>query len=153
MTPYTGIFCSTDSGAGWTDVSTGLTYQQINALAATSTDLFAGTFGDGVWRRPLSEITSVQHLNGMPSPFALAQNYPNPFNPSTMITFDLPSKAYVSIRVFDALGREAAVVLSEELRRGTYTRQWNAAGLASGVYFYRLQAGSFAETRKLIVLK
>jgi hypothetical protein len=88
-----------------------------------------------------------------PREFALCQNYPNPFNPATTISFSLPRKSFVSLKVFDALGREVAILLADELPAGTYARQWNAAGLASGVYFYRLQAGLFSETRKLILLR
>jgi len=89
----------------------------------------------------------------IPTRFALEQNYPNPFNPSTTISFSLPFKSFVSLKVFDALGREVSILLAEELLAGTYSRQWNAAGLPSGVYFSRLQAGSFTETKKLILLR
>jgi hypothetical protein len=83
----------------------------------------------------------------------LNQNYPNPFNPTTTISFSLPSKAFVSLRIFDALGREEAVLVSGELAAGTYARQWVAPGLPSGVYFYRLQAGSFSETKRLVLIR
>jgi hypothetical protein len=93
--------------------------------------------------------------------FYLEQNYPNPFNPSTAISFGLPSQSFVSLKVFDALGREVATIISEELSAGYYSRQWNAANMASGIYFYRLQArqisggqvGVFTETKKLILLR
>ncbi|MDZ7406155.1 MAG: T9SS type A sorting domain-containing protein, partial [candidate division KSB1 bacterium] len=85
--------------------------------------------------------------------FHLEQNYPNPFNPTTTISFSLPLGSFVSLKVFDALGREVSTLVSEELAAGTYVRQWEAAGLPSGVYFYRLQAGSFTETKKLILLR
>ena len=89
----------------------------------------------------------------VPAEFSLAQNYPNPFNPSTRISFSLPSITFVSLRVFDAMGRQVATLVSEELSAGNYSRQWNAAGMPSGVYFYRLQAGSFTETKKLVLLR
>ena len=91
--------------------------------------------------------------NVTPIGFALLQNYPNPFNPTTTISFNLPSKSFVSLRVFDALGREVSTLRATELTAGTYSQEWNAAGLASGVYFYRLQAGTFVETRKLLLLR
>ncbi|MCR4439494.1 MAG: T9SS type A sorting domain-containing protein, partial [candidate division KSB1 bacterium] len=108
-----------------------------------------------VWRRPLSEmITSVKGPEtGLPIHFSLGQNFPNPFNPATTISFSLPSKSFVILKVFDALGREVSTLISEELSAGMYARQWNAAGLPSGVYFYRLQAGSFVETKKLVLLR
>ena len=88
-----------------------------------------------------------------PSAYSLGQNYPNPFNPMTTITFALPSKSFVSLKVFDALGRDVATLVSEELPAGTYSQQWNAPGFPSGVYFYRLQASSTIETKKLILLR
>jgi hypothetical protein len=88
-------------------------------------------------------------------------NYPNPFNPMTTITFSLPSTAFVSLRVFDIMGREKAVLVAEELTAGTYASHWDASGVATGVYFYRLQArhtdggraGLFTESRKLILFR
>ncbi len=92
------------------------------------------------------EITS-------PLLFKLEQNYPNPFNPTTTISFTIPSKSFVSLKIFDALGREVSTLINEELSSGTYSKQWDASGLTSGVYFYRLQAGSFTQTKKLILLR
>ena len=93
--------------------------------------------------------------NGETSPthYELLQNYPNPFNPSTIISFSLVARSFVSLKVFDLLGRDVANIVSEEMQPGNYSRQWNASDLPSGIYFYRLQAGSFAETKKLILLK
>jgi aryl-phospho-beta-D-glucosidase BglC (GH1 family) len=88
-----------------------------------------------------------------PSEFSLMQNYPNPFNPSTTITFSLPAKSKVSLNVFDVAGREIAAIVSQELPAGTYSRQWDAADLSSVIYFYRLLAGSFCETKRFILLR
>jgi len=87
------------------------------------------------------------------SSFKLSQNYPNPFNPTTNISFTLISKSFVSLKVFDMLGHEVATLVNEQKPAGTYTQKWNAASMPSGVYFYRLQAGSLTETKKLILLK
>ncbi|MGC8654760.1 MAG: T9SS type A sorting domain-containing protein, partial [Candidatus Kryptoniota bacterium] len=146
---------STNNGTSWTAVNNGLTNTNVFALAISGTNIFAGTYGSGVWRRPLSEmISSIKRINdGLPAHFSLNQNYPNPFNPATNISFSIPSKSFVSLKVFDALGREVATLLSEELPPGMYSQQWNAQGFPSGVYFYRLQAGSFTDTKKLILLK
>ena len=86
-------------------------------------------------------------------PYPLSQNYPNPFNPTTTISFSLPSRSIVSLKVFDILGREVSTIVSAELQARSYTRQWNAANMASGVYFYKLAAGSIVETMKLMVIK
>lgn len=85
--------------------------------------------------------------------YTLSQNYPNPFNPTTTISFSLPSRSFVSLKVFDGLGREVAMLLSEELAAGNYTQQWNASGFSNGVYYYRLQAGTYFQTKKLVLLK
>jgi len=89
----------------------------------------------------------------IPNNFILMQNYPNPFNPTTTISFSLPTKSFVSLKVYDVLGNEVAVLLSDELPAGKFERQWNAAELPSGVYFYSLKAGSFTSTKKLLLLK
>ena len=94
-------------------------------------------------------VNSINAING----YALRQNYPNPFNPSTNISFSLPSESIVSLKVFDTIGREVATIVSEELPAGSYPRQWNAANMSSGIYYYRLHAGSFVETKKLLFLK
>ena len=83
----------------------------------------------------------------------LFQNYPNPFNPRTTISFYSPSRLFVSLKVYDLLGREVSTIVDEELPIGYYPRQWDARGLASGIYFYRLTAGSSVQTRKLVVLR
>ena len=98
-------------------------------------------------------LTGVKESPGVAHDFNLSQNYPNPFNPSTIIAFALPSRSFVTLKIFDILGREVAILTSEELPAGSYTRQWNAANLSSGIYFYRLQARSYIETKKLILLR
>jgi hypothetical protein len=100
-----------------------------------------------------SSLVTVDKEVLVPSDYALEQNYPNPFNPTTTISFSLPSKTFVTLKIFDALGREVSVVLGEELSPGTYSRQWNSANAPSGVYFYRLQAGQYTETKKMLLLR
>lgn len=88
-----------------------------------------------------------------PTEFSLSQNFPNPFNPSTTISFNIPTRSFVSLKVFDVMGREAATIASEEMPAGNYSMQWNASGRPSGVYFYRLQTGAYTKTKRLIYLK
>ena len=85
--------------------------------------------------------------------YRLGTNYPNPFNPSTRIKFDVPSSKFVTLKVFDVLGREVATLVNEVKQPGSYMVTFSAEGLASGVYFYRMQAGNFAATRKLMLLR
>ncbi len=89
----------------------------------------------------------------LPKSIFLEQNYPNPFNPTTKISFTIPSRLYVSLKVFDLIGREVVTLVSEELPAGNHSRQWNAVNIPSGVYFCRLQASGYLETKKLILLK
>jgi hypothetical protein len=98
---------------------------------------------------------SVKEITGtvVPEAFALFQNYPNPFNPTTTISFSLPSRSFVSLKIFDLLGKEVTTIVSGEMQEGSYSRTWNAANISSGIYFYRLQAGTFTETKKLILLR
>ncbi|MBI5471242.1 MAG: T9SS type A sorting domain-containing protein [Ignavibacteriae bacterium] len=98
--------------------------------------------------------------DGIAAEFSLEQNYPNPFNPSTSITYYLPEVGgrksevgYVTLKVFDMLGREVATLVNEVEEPGTYTVQWNASSIASGVYLYQLSAGEFVQTRKLMVVR
>jgi hypothetical protein len=112
-----------------------------------------------------------QTTSDMPENYSLSQNYPNPFNPSTSISFSIGTYSYTSLRVYDVLGQEVAIIFSGEMSAGSYTKQWNANGMPSGIYFYRLsvvpsarrdlvptdsrngQAGLFTETKKLVLLR
>ena len=101
-----------------------------------------------------ANITAVTHeVHNSPLNVSVSQNYPNPFNPVTAITFVLPAKLFVTLVIYDSLGREVSKLVYEELPAGTYTREWNAEGLSSGTYFARLQAGSYIETKKIILVK
>jgi nitrous oxidase accessory protein NosD len=90
---------------------------------------------------------------GVPSEFALFNNYPNPFNPSTTITYDIPIEGRVVLKVYNSLGQEVATLTDETVRPGRYWVTWDAKGVASGVYLYRLQSGSFSQVRKMVLLK
>ena len=152
-TSYNGVFLSTNNGNSWTNVNAPPKW--VLSLAVNETHLFAGFYKNSVWRRPLSEmITSIQDLsNQIPTKFKLEQNYPNPFNPSTKIQYSVPQSSNVIIKVVDILGNEIETLVNEEKPIGTYELTWNAANLPSGVYFYQLKAGSFVETKKMILVK
>jgi hypothetical protein len=92
-------------------------------------------------------------VNQTPEKFSLSQNYPNPFNPSTIISYQVASLGMVSLKVYDLLGREVAMLVNEVISAGNYTATFNAVNMPSGVYFYRLQVGSFTETKRLMLLK
>jgi len=101
-----------------------------------------------------SGILTVKNINqNHPKEFSLSQNYPNPFNPSTKIKFAISDVSYTKLKVYDALGKEVATLVNERLSAGSYEVDWNANNYGSGVYFYKLEAGDYAETRKMLFLK
>jgi hypothetical protein len=97
-------------------------------------------------------LTGVEE-NAAPTVFALYQNYPNPFNPSTLVRYDVPAATRVSLKVYNVLGQEVATLVSETKPAGRYSVEWNATGVANGVYFYHLVAGEFQSIKKMVVLK
>ncbi len=109
-----------------------------------------------------SVLTAVNQISTeIPSAYSLSQNYPNPFNPSTTIKFTVPQVSsphglggdLVLLKVFDISGREVETLVNEQLQPGTYSTQWNASAYSSGVYFYKITAGEFSETKKLLLIK
>jgi hypothetical protein len=135
-------------------INTGLTNANVFSFAVVGTNLFAGTGGGAVWRRPLSEVTSLRRAaSEVPGKFSLLQNYPNPFNPSTTITIALPHDAHVSLEVYNTLGQKVAQLLDELMTAGYHSVTFDASRLASGVYLYKMKAGDYVATKKLLLLK
>ncbi|MDP2039038.1 MAG: T9SS type A sorting domain-containing protein, partial [Ignavibacteria bacterium] len=112
---------------------------------------------EGIWRALQNElvVTGINEDKTLPTKFFLGQNYPNPFNPSTTINYQLPTAGYVTLKVYDVLGREVATLVNEYQQAGTYNSQFAIRNyqLHSGVYFYRLKAGNFVQSKKMILLK
>jgi hypothetical protein len=99
-------------------------------------------------------VTGVEEKeNNIPTNFSLAQNYPNPFNPATTIEFSLSIQSAVTLKVYDILGKEVATLVNDNLQSGTYKINFNGNNLSSGVYFYKIQAGNFEQTKKLLLMK
>jgi len=98
-----------------------------------------------------SDVVSV--VTEVPIVYSLGQNYPNPFNPSTIITYSIPQKSNVSLKIYDVLGKEIATLVNEQKDVGSYKVQFDAAKLSSGVYVYTIQAGDFLESRKMLLMK
>lgn len=124
-------------------------------ITACDTTVIGGTIthcgGNIQWSTPIN--TDVPQPTGTPTSFALEQNFPNPFNPSTTIHFSLPQSAVVSLKVFNTLGQEVAELAAGEYSAGNYAIEWNAEGFASGVYYYRLVAGKFSETKPMVLAR
>jgi len=100
-------------------------------------------------------VTTIENAynDKLPAEFELFQNYPNPFNPSTVISYQLPVGSNATLKLYDILGIEVATLVEEFKTAGKYEVDFNAASLSSGVYFYRLQADSFVETKKMLLMK
>jgi hypothetical protein len=125
----------------------GILYDFEGALRnATTPDIGADEF-----EKVVSGIT--KDGSNVPETFALMQNYPNPFNPATVISYQLPVNSYVTLKVYDLLGREVATLVNERKEAGNYSVQWNASGFATGMYLVRIQAGSFIDTKKVLLMK
>ncbi len=155
-----GMYISTNNGTTWRASKQGLPTLRLRGVRSTGKYLYVATVGYGMWRRPVNEVlTSTEEAEhpGLPADFRLEQNYPNPFNPATTIKFYLPSSvgtAYVtSLRVYDLLGREVAMLLNEPKAPGNHEVTWNAEGMASGVYFCKLRAGGVVQTRKMLLAR
>jgi len=98
-------------------------------------------------------VTDVEIIDNIPSEFSLSQNYPNPFNPSTVISWQSPIGNWQTLKIYDILGNEVAILIDEYKPAGTYEVDFNSTGLTSGIYFYQLKAGSFVETKKMVLMK
>ncbi|HET6272371.1 MAG TPA: M1 family aminopeptidase [Bacteroidota bacterium] len=108
-----------------------------------------------VWNFTTTVFNDVVERLGdrIPATYALAQNYPNPFNPATSIRFELPHAGDVSLRIYSMIGEEVATLVNGNLTAGVYTARWDAGNVASGMYFYRIQASVYTATRKLLLLR
>jgi len=101
----------------------------------------------------LDVVTGVEEENLLPTVYSLYNNYPNPFNPATTISYDLPKQSMVTLKVYNIVGEEIAILVNSEQNAGRYKIDWNASQLASGVYFYRIQAAEFVDVKKMILLR
>ncbi len=148
------IYLSDNLGDNWINVSDGSPRESAFCPAIlVGTNVFVGTDAS-LYKRPLSEIIGIQNISTeIPGSYSLSQNFPNPFNPVTNINFDIIAKGNVKLFIYDILGRKISTLVNEVLQPGSYKIDWDAANFPSGVYFYKLEAGSFSETKKMILIK
>jgi photosystem II stability/assembly factor-like uncharacterized protein len=149
------IYLTKDHGSLWNPVNTdSLPNAEILSQSVIGTELFVGIFQKGIWSRPLSEISDINNKQPkIPSNFDLYQNYPNPFNPETNISFTIPQSRFVTLKIYDLMGREKATLVNEYKPSGNYTIKFDGNKLSSGVYFYRIEAGEYIATKKFILMK
>jgi hypothetical protein len=157
-----GVWRSLDNGDNWAQVSDGILYPFIDALAFDVTGFaYAGSLGGGLFKSALSTPASNNNKT-IPKSFVLEQNFPNPFNPSTKIKFDIPALSsplgrgvggMTVLKVYDILGKEITTLVNENLQPGTYEVKFDGTKLSSGIYFYKIIAGDYSETKKMILMK
>ncbi len=162
-----GVYRSVDGASSWTAFNGGTLLSTYLTRALTfrtvpDSTLYTGvgstavstTPGQGAYEYSLFTPVGIHNQNtGLPKDFSLNQNYPNPFNPSTIIEFAVPKTALVTVKVYDMSGREVKTLVNESKNAGYYQVTFNANNLASGVYFYKIQAGDFRATKKMILVK
>jgi len=110
-------------------------------------------FGNNFIINVIDQPTYIKDKNIFPSQFVLEQNYPNPFNPSTSLQYTIGSRQFVTLKVFDVLGNEVAILINEEKPAGNYMVRFDASNLSSGIYYYRLETNGFSQTKKMVLLK
>lgn len=149
------IVRSTDYGQTWNTQTSGTTGLIASVAFPTSFTGFAVADSGVILRTRTGGIPLDVHDARYQAvrAYSLEQNYPNPFNPITNIRYQVSEVSHVTLKVYDLLGRDVATLVNERMNLGTYSASWNAVGFASGVYLYRLQAGSFSQVKKLILLR
>ena len=149
---FNKIYVTTNAGLNWgyqndTQFSSRISFVNVNSGWTGGSGIAHTTNGGG----PFVNVQSIS--NEIPGGYKLFQNYPNPFNPTTTINFDIKTRSFVSIVVFDVLGREIDLLVNVNLKAGSYEYTFDANNLPSGTYFYRLQTENFIETRKMVLIK
>jgi photosystem II stability/assembly factor-like uncharacterized protein len=156
------IYYSSNNGQNWIESYSFLTGEfSPYKLCELNGNLYTGSSHFGLWKRSIQEIIGIKEIPAsIPDKFSLYQNYPNPFNPTTKIKFSIPLSRGVPGRgvltrlvIYDVLGKEVATLVNKQLNPGTYEVEWDGTNYPSGVYFYKLIAADYTETRKMVLLK
>jgi photosystem II stability/assembly factor-like uncharacterized protein len=149
-----GVFYTTNGGVLWEPLMNGFPNVVVDGIAITRDKrLRAATHGRGMYELDINTFTTDVTPNVFEMSFELSQNYPNPFNPATTIKYRVPFSGIVKLEVYDVLGRLVTTLVNEVKERGTYYTTFDAATFASGVYFYRMRAGDYSETKRMMVVR
>jgi len=150
----TSVYYTSNNGTNWTTQYTAPAGSFYHLTKARSGSTLWGVRSNGGISRYGTPITGVNNISStVPENYSLSQNYPNPFNPVTKINFALPKAGYVTLKVYDVLGREVTTLVNGNYNAGTYTVDFNAANLASGMYFYKLEVNGFSSVKKMMLIK
>jgi len=157
------IYRSSDNGFSWELSDAGINSDAINNLLLSSDNSLYATTRDGLykstdfgdsWLSVAPFVTGlISNNSGIPDEYKLEQNYPNPFNPTTVISYQIPQQGFVTLKIFDVLGKEVATLVNEEKPAGVYEVSFNAVDLASGVYIYRMKVNDFIQSKKMVLLR
>lgn len=150
---------TSDGGQNWfedPDVKAALNGTTLKRIKKQADD-FGLIVGEGglsiAFARDSTAFTAVVDEQQVVTQYSLSQNYPNPFNPSTKIKYAVPFASYITLKVYDLLGNEIATLVNEEKTTGVYEVEFRGEGMTSGIYFYKITAGNYSETKKLMLLK
>lgn len=147
------LFISYDEGTSWQEIILTEDISELKSIAANENYIFINSINDILYL-PVSLVTSiVSEQKNVQINFHLEQNYPNPFNPVTTIRYGIPQTSFVSLKIYDLLGREVATLVDEYNPAGNYEVKFYASRLSSGVYFYKIQAGDYVNVRKMILIR
>jgi photosystem II stability/assembly factor-like uncharacterized protein len=154
------IYYSSNYGTNWIQVNQGFPAYNSNSfihkLYISNGYIYATTIYRSVWRRSLDEFLSIRKVSeDVPTNYYLFQNYPNPFNPKTIIRFKIKDSRFVTIKIYDILGQEIQTLVNQNLNAGTYEIPYeiNTGLISSGIYFYKIKAGKFSDTKKMLIIK
>jgi hypothetical protein len=148
------VYLSSDNGIRWKDISSNRdNISSVSGFGNSGSNLLVAKDGC-LWSVDIDEYTGIT-MPAVPAPseYLLLQNYPNPFNPSTRITYNIPQTEFVTLTVYDILGRKVGTLVNEIKEKGEYTVNFNAENLSSGTYIYRLKTGNFSSAKKLIIAR
>jgi photosystem II stability/assembly factor-like uncharacterized protein len=151
---YNKLYISTNNGDNWYSIPGPSEANGIHSIEKVGEGYLVIASRNGIYKN--TTVVSVGENNSetaFPSKFFLSQNYPNPFNPKTTIWYAIPTMSFVTFKIYDVLGNEIATLVNEDKSIGNYEVEFNASRLASGIYFYQLQAGEFVETKKMVLMK
>ena len=158
------IYRSLNNALSWDTLSTfqdsinfylyDIYFSSDSSLYLTTTDgIFKSSDLGNTWFEIDLGLTNIEDENPLVKSYRLSQNYPNPFNPSTKISWQSPVAGHQTLKVYDVLGNEVATFVNEYKPAGSYEVDFNASSLSSGIYFYKLSAGAFVQTKKMILIK
>ena len=140
---------TTDAGNSWHLAGWGKNVNRFRFI----NDTLAYSVGERVYKYSTISVGLNLSSSEIPSHFNLFQNYPNPFNPVTNLEFGIAKLGFVSLKVFDVLGKEVVTLVNEKLSPGVYESKFDGSSLSSGIYFYKLEAGDFIETKRMILIR